>query len=358
MASARTWTEERGAGERADGADRDRAVVELEGEGLPHADERDHGEHPDHVGRGAEERRRATPADDAEERHEPDEQPEAGRELEEAWAAGRMRRVTALLLRQRLRDARERLAVVALLGHRDERNAAVGRHQQRLGAGAEDAVAALELRAVDGEVGLVDERVRVLRVLREAGDADRDGRADRLARRLDVEQPLRDRAADPLGDLERLLRRRLRQQDRELLAAEAGRNVVVAQLGAEDLGDALQHRVAGEVAVGVVDLAQQVEVGHDQRQRPLEALCAAELLRQRRGEVARVEEAGLGVDARLGLQLRHRERPVDQQQRGDRERDEPGVRRSRRRRGRRRARRRRTRSRASGTRRAGASGGR
>ena len=39
-----------------------------------------------------------------------------------------------------------------------------------------------------------------------------------------------DRAADPLGDLERLLGRRLRQQDRELLAAEAGRDVVVAQL--------------------------------------------------------------------------------------------------------------------------------
>ena len=97
------------------------------------------------------------------------------------------------------------------------------------------------------------------------------------------------------------------------------------QLGAEDLGDALQHRVAGEVAVGVVDLAQQVEVGHDQRHRPLEALGAPELLRQRRREVARVEEAGLGVDARLGLQLRHRQSPVDQQQRGDRERDEPRV---------------------------------
>ena len=45
----------------------------------------------------------------------------------------------------------------------------------------------------------------------------------------------RDRAADALGDLERLLRRRLGQQDAELLAAEARRDVVVAQLCAEDL---------------------------------------------------------------------------------------------------------------------------
>ena len=42
-------------------------------------------------------------------------------------------------------------------------------------------------------------------------------------------------------------------------------------------------------------------------------------------EVAGVEEAGLRVDARLLLQLRDAERAVDQQQRSDRERDQPGV---------------------------------
>ena len=171
----------------------------------------------------------------------------------------------------------------------------------------------------------MDERIRILRVLRVAGDADRDGGADRVARRLDVVELVCDRTADPLGDLHRLLGRRLRQEDRELLAAEAGRNVVLPQLGAEDLGDALQDGVAGEMAVGVVDLAEQIEVGHDQRERPLEALCAPELLRERGREVARVEQARLRIDASLRLQLRHRERSVDQQQRRDRERDEPGV---------------------------------
>ena len=230
-----------------------------------------------------------------------------------------------LLLRQRVGDACEGLRVFAFLGHGDETLGPVSGHQERLRAGAEDAVAALELRAVDGEVGLMDERVRILRVLRVAGDADRDGGADRVARRLDVVELVCDRTADPLGDLHRLLGRRLRQEDRELLAAEAGRNVVLPQLGAEDLGDALQDGVAGEMAVGVVDLAEQIEVGHDQRERPLEALCAPELLRERRREVARVEQAGLRIDARLRLQLRHRERSVDQQQRRDRERDEPRV---------------------------------
>ena len=316
--------EERGSGERADGADRDRAVIELERERLPHADERDHGEQPDHVRGGAEDR-----ADDArgdaDGADEPDEHAETQRELKEPRAAGRVRRVPPLLLREHLGDACERLPVIALLGHGDEPLRAVGRHQQRLGAGAQDAVSPLQLRPVDGEVGLMDERVRVLCVLREAGDADRDGGADRLARRLDVVELLGDGATNALGDLHRLLGRRLGKQDRELLAAETGRDVVVAQFGPEDLGDPLQHGVAGEMAVRVVDLAEQVEVGHDQRQRPLEALRAPELLRKRRGEVARVEEPRLRIDAGLRLQLRHRERPVDQQQRRDRERDEPWI---------------------------------
>ena len=235
-------------------------------------------------------------------------------------------RMSALELRNALGRRRQRDDVVAVLRHRDEPALALLGHQQRLGARIEHAVAALELGAVDGQVGLVDQLVGVGAVAREAGDADRDRRPDRLARGLDVVRARRDRAADPLGDLEGLLRRRLGQQDRELLAAEARRHVVVAQVRAEHFRDALQHRVAREVAVGVVDVAQQVEVRHHQRQRPFEALGAQQLLVQREREVPRVEETRLRVDARLLLQLRDAQRAVDQQQRGDRERDQPGVR--------------------------------
>ena len=213
-------------------------------------------------------------------------------------------RLAALLGRLDRVGGRQRDDVLAVLPDGPELRAALLREEQRLGAGAEDAVAALELRAVDGEVGLVDELVRVGAVLRERGDADGHRRPDGLGRGLDLELALRHGAADPLGDLERLVRRRLGKQDRELLAAEPGRDVVVAQLRAEDLGDSLQHRVAGKVAVAVVDVAEQVEVGHDQRHRPLEPRRARDLGGERRGEVARVVEAGLRIDARLRLQLR------------------------------------------------------
>ena len=148
---------------------------------------------------------------------------------------------------------------------------------------------------------------------------------NRLAGGLDVDRGGGDRPPDPLGDLERLLGRRLRQQDRKLFPAEARRHVVVTELSPERFRDLLQHRIAGEVTVGVVDVAEEIEVGHDQRQRPFESLRAGKLLRKGCSEVPRVEEAGLGIDARLLLQLRHAERTVNQQQRRHRDGKQPRI---------------------------------
>ena len=319
--------EQRGAGERADGADGDRALDlgELQGQRLAAADEREDGEQADVVGALAEDE----PGDaepDADDADGGDDEREARREREEARSDHPARpRLAALLGRLDRVGGRQRDDVLAVLPDGPELRAALLREEQRLGAGAEDAVAALELRAVDGEVGLVDELVRVGAVLRERGDADGHRRPDGLGRGLDLELALRHGAADPLGDLERLVRRRLRKEDRELLAAEAGRDVVVAQLRAEDLRDSLQHGVAGKVSVAVVDVAQQVEVGHDQRHRPLEPRGARDLGGERRREVARVVEAGLRVDARLRLQLRDAERAVDDDERRERGEHEPRV---------------------------------
>ena len=199
--------EQRGAGDRADGADRDRAVVDLERERLAGTDERDECNQPepvravrrDHAERAGHE---ADGADD------PDEDRKTPREREEARAVHRVRpRVAALEVGNALGGRGQRHDVVAVLRNRDEPALALLRHQQRLGARVEHAVAALELGAVDGEVGLVDQLVRVGSVARERGDADRDRRADRLARGLDVEGASGDRAPDPLGDLEGLFRR-------------------------------------------------------------------------------------------------------------------------------------------------------
>ena len=136
--------------------------------------------------------------------------------------------MTALAGRAGLDRGREWDDVLAVLRHRHESSLPLLRQEQGLRARVENAVAPLELCAVDREVGLMNQLIGVRAVAREAGDADRDGRPDRLARGLDVERARGNRAPDPLGDLEGLFGRRLRQQNRELLAAEPGGHVVMA----------------------------------------------------------------------------------------------------------------------------------
>ena len=72
-------------------------------------------------------------------------------------------------------------------------------------------------------------------------------------------------AADPLGDLARLGRAGGGEQDDELLAAEPADQVGLADLLAHLGGQRPQHGVAGEVAVGVVDHLEVVDVGEQQR---------------------------------------------------------------------------------------------
>ena len=322
----RPRAEERRSGQRADRADRDRStVVDLDRERLAEADEDDEGDQREDVVVGSEhEPDDARP--DPDDRDEADEKGEPEREREEARPVHRVRPwMPALLRRSDLDGRRKRLEVVARFRHCDQSRLAVVGDRQRLGACVEHTVSALELRAVDGEIRLMDELVRVLAVTWVRGDADRDRRADRLARGLDVDGAIRDLAADPLGDLECLLGARLRQQDAELFASEPRRDVVVPEVRPEDLGEAFQDGIAREMAVRVVDVAQEVEVGHDQRERTVEALRAHDLLVERDPEVARVEEPGFRIDTCLGLELRHRERPVDQEHGSDRERDQPRV---------------------------------
>ena len=65
-----------------------------------------------------------------------------------------------------------------------------------------------------------------------------------------------DRLAQPLGDVDRLAL----HHDDELVAAEAGEHVVVAQRRAQATGDRLQQLVADLVAEAVVDRLEVVEV--------------------------------------------------------------------------------------------------
>ena len=99
------------------------------------------------------------------------------------------------------------------------------------------------------------------------------------------------------------------QHQRELLAAEADRRVVLARAGAQEVGEAAQDDVAGRVAERVVDALEVVEVADDERQRAapavepvLEAAAVAQAgQRVELGEVAHLRERAGGLDRADGV---------------------------------------------------------
>ena len=107
-------------------------------------------------------------------------------------------------------------------------------------------------------------------------------------------QPL----AQPLGGQARRVQVDLRQHGQELLAAVAPQQVGAAQALAQHRRALAQHGVAGQVAVGVVDLLEVVEVAEHHAQGVLVAAGALELLGQPVVDHPVVELAGEAVEGR------------------------------------------------------------
>ena len=120
----------------------------------------------------------------------------------------------------------------------------------------------------------------------EAADAGRDGDPQAGA-----ELDGGDRAARALDGGECLLLAGLGHEQRELVAAQAGEDVLGAGDVAQRGGDRGEHGVAALVAERVVDRLEVVDVEQGERERPLVAQRAGELLAQALVEGAVVGQA-------------------------------------------------------------------
>src|SRR3954447_9144836 len=128
-------------------------------------------------------------------------------------------------------------------------------------------------------------------------DADRAVDAQRDAAQV---ERLLEHAQHPAGHDDRtVLVVVARDDDAELVAAEAGQHVVRAEHAAQARADAPQQLVAGGVAQGVVELLEVVEIEQQQRGAP----PAAHDLVEVPGERAAVGQAGQLVGARLDAAL-------------------------------------------------------
>ena len=145
-----------------------------------------------------------------------------------------------------------------------------------------DAAAAV-LGRVHRDVGAAQQRGAVDAVRRAHRDAEREVHLE--TDRVDRDR-VGDAGADAAGDLERLLLTHVEDDDRELVAAEAGDAVPGPDAGLQALGEVHQQRVPDLVAEGVVDALEVVEV--DQHQREPRALACV------------VGERGLELEAQGG----------------------------------------------------------
>ena len=136
---------------------------------------------------------------------------------------------------------------------------------------------------------------------------------DRPDARGDARQPRRERqAADEVHELERVARHRqargLGQDDRELVAPQAGGNVSRPAVLADHAPDGLEHAVAGLVPGGVVHRLEPVEVDHEEPERAAIAPAAVDLPLERLVQVARVPEPRQPVAARRVALAQERQR--------------------------------------------------
>ena len=187
-------------------------------------------------------------------------------------------------------------------------------------AKGDGAVATQALGQVHRLVGALQDGLRLVAVLRVAGDAGADGEPCGHAAALlaaggaPAQAQALDRPAHLLGGLGGALLVGVGQQHHELLAAVPNRQVDRSDVAREQAGEGLQHLVADGVAVLVVDQLEAVEVEVDDRERLVGPLGPAELALQQVVEEAAVGQPGEVVVERLPLgALEEADHDVEQQ---------------------------------------------
>ncbi len=86
-----------------------------------------------------------------------------------------------------------------------------------------------------------------------------------------------DRIADGFNMREHLFGGRFRDHDGKLFPAEAAHPIILSGMLFEDIRNANQYLVAGQMTIGVIDIAQQVQVAHDHREGPFKTVGPLQL---------------------------------------------------------------------------------
>ena len=126
-------------------------------------------------------------------------------------------------------------------------------------------------------------------------DRDAEARREPQAFAFELEAHRRDRARDALGEHAQHVVGDVRDEDRELVAAQTAEELVAPHLARHLARDPDQHRVARAMAERVVDVLEIVEVEEEQREARAVALRVRDHARELFVEAVAVVEAGQRV---------------------------------------------------------------
>src|SRR5437868_5414269 len=132
---------------------------------------------------------------------------------------------------------------------------------------------------------------------RDLDQPDRDADVEDLV--LPHEAVLAHRAGEVISDLPCLVERAADQQRAELVAPQAPHRVAVAHRVAQELRDLAQHAVPGDVAAGVVDELEAVQVEIAQHVLPIAPVAAVDRLLETPLELAAVDQSRERIVSRL-----------------------------------------------------------
>src|SRR5258708_23413657 len=141
-------------------------------------------------------------------------------------------------------------------------------------------------------------------------DADRDidlGNAGR-----NYEPGLFDGQSDLLSTKKRLLHGRLGDQDRKLLTTETGDDIVFAYYHLKNRSSSDQYLITGQVAICIVDVSEEIEIDHDDREGPIKTVGTLQFAGQLLHKIPVVEQSGHPIGFRLSLRGGDPQGPVDQ----------------------------------------------
>jgi len=147
-------------------------------------------------------------------------------------------------------------------------------------------------KLIETLIGDANELIRVFRILGENGDAVIHAYGDGKLQRL---EHLGKHRLDAAAQRERLRGIRLRQQECELIAADAEGRVRCAQGFLQRSRSQAQYLITAGMAVLVIDFLEAVQVEGNQTQRLAIAARAIEFLVESFGEEPAIVEAGQGI---------------------------------------------------------------